>query len=175
IPQVADLGEERAQSGEILDLLEGAVARHRGISSHHRLGRDVAAHPGAGGNHRIRADCHMVGDADAAPEHDTIADMHASRYAYHPAYQTTLTNGDVVSDLHEIVDFGVAPDARRGERRTIDCRIGADLDIVLDDHGADRMDAARPSTAAAGALGLPGCVAEAVRAETDVVLEDHAV
>src|SRR5437588_2728806 len=87
IPQVADLGEERAQSGEILDLLEGAVARHRGISSHHRLGRDVAAHPGAGGNHRIRADCHMVGDANAAPEHDTIADMHASRYAYHPAYQ----------------------------------------------------------------------------------------
>ena len=41
--------EQIAQAGEMLDLLEGALARLRRIPGHDRLGRDIRADPGSGG------------------------------------------------------------------------------------------------------------------------------
>ena len=47
-----------------------------------------------------------------------------------------LADGDAVSYLHEIVDLRAGADPGFAQRRSVDRGIGADLDIVLDDHAA---------------------------------------
>ena len=43
---------------------------------------------------------------------------------------------------HKVVDLGAFADHRIAQRATINCRVGADLDIVLDDHPAELRDLA---------------------------------
>ena len=44
--------------------------------------------------------------------------------------------GDVVRDVHEVVELRPLPDHRRPEGRAVDRDVGADLDLVLDHHRA---------------------------------------
>jgi len=45
-----------------------------------------------------------------------------------------------VRDVHEVVELRPAADARRAESPAIDGAVRADLDVVLDDDGADLRD-----------------------------------
>src|SRR5256885_4193307 len=48
-----------------------------------------------------------------------------------------FANGDVVPDLYEVVDFRPFTDDSRAERAAIDRNIGANFNIVMDNHVAD--------------------------------------
>ena len=56
-----------------------------------------------------------------------------------PAMPTCAANStrcpidDAVRDLHEVVDLRAGADARLADRRPIDRRVRADLDVVFDD------------------------------------------
>src|SRR5262249_31516144 len=175
--QLAEFGKQCARPGEVFDLLERTSARHRRIAVHFTLRRHVAEELGTSGNHRVGPDRHMVGDADRAGKDDAVPDVHAARYTGHAADEAILADRDVVSDLHEIVDLGVAADPGGGERRAVDGRIGADFHVVAEDHGAERVDARQVACfLLACTLSRRGPrVAEAVGAQADVVLKDHPV
>ena len=75
---------------------------------------------------------------------------------------------DAVADLHQVVDLRAGADARLADRRPIDRRVGADLDVVLDDDvGALRNLQVR-------AVGLPR-EPEPFAAEHRAVLHDDPV
>ena len=74
---------------------------------------------------------------------------------------------DVVSDLDQIVDLGALADHGIAGRAAIDRRVGADLDVVLDDDAArlrDFLMALRTWQ-----------IAEAVLADTSAGMDDHAI
>ena len=105
---------------------------------------------GLPGHHHVVVDRRAAGDADLRREQHVAADLHAVR------------------DLHEVVDLGAGRDARLADRRTIDRRVRADLDVVFDDDAADlrnlQVRAVRPAREA-----------EAVAADHGAVVHDDAV
>ena len=110
----------------------------------------------------------MPADAHLAAEHDVIVEVGAAGDADLGRQQHVAADGHAVADLHEVVDLGAGLDARFAHRRAIDGRVGAQLDVILDD---DR-----------GHLGnllvrpiAPAHEAVAVAADDDAVLENHAI
>jgi hypothetical protein len=57
-----------------------------------------------------------------------------------PAIAAVVANADVVADLNLIVELDAVTDQRVVERTTVDRRIGADLDVVTDQHATDLRD-----------------------------------
>src|SRR5262249_16346668 len=54
--------------------------------------------------------------------------------------QPVAPDGHAVRDLHQVVDLAAGADARLAERGSIDGGVGADFDVVFDDHAADLRD-----------------------------------
>ncbi len=81
--------------------------------------------------------------------------------------EAVSADAHVVGDLHEIVDLGVFADDRVGHGAAVDGRVGADLDIVLDDDAADLRNALR--------AGRAGGEAETVLADPGAGMDDHPV
>ena len=94
-------------------------------------------------------DRRRAGDADLGDDHAMAADDH------------------VVGDLHQIVDLGALADHRVAAGAAIDRRVGADLDVVLDDDAADLRNFEVPLR--------PHGEAETVLADAHARMEDHAV
>ena len=92
---------------------------------------------------RLAADARPVTDGDAVRdsrlpgEDDAVADGRAARDAGLAAQDTRPSDAHVVTDLHQVVDLGARSDARLVERRAVDRRVGADLDVVLEHGDAD--------------------------------------
>src|SRR5215469_9873889 len=78
----------------------------------------------------------MVGNADLSGKNSEIADRHAARYADLRNNQAMPADRTVVSDLHEIVDLGALANHGVAGGAAVDRGIGADLDVILDDHAA---------------------------------------
>src|SRR5262249_4164340 len=78
----------------------------------------------------------MVGNADLSGQHGEIADRHAARYADLRNNQAMPADRAVVSNLHEIVDLGAFTNNGVAGGAAVDCGVGTDLDVVLDDHAA---------------------------------------
>src|SRR3954451_7344267 len=79
----------------------------------------------------------MPGHAHLAANQDKITERRRSR-------NTGLRNDDamapdrnVVADLNQVVDFRAFADHSVEERAAINCGVGADLDVVLNDDTAD--------------------------------------
>src|SRR5262249_26352082 len=110
----------------------------------------------------------VPGDADLSGERHRILDRRAARDADLRGEQNVAPNRDAVSDLHEIVDLGSGTNPRLPDGRSIDRRVGANLDVVFDDDAADLgnllMGAIRPRGEA-----------EAVAADDGAVLNDDAI
>src|SRR2546425_4964737 len=73
-----------------------------------------------------------------------------------------------MSDQHEIIDLGAAPDARLTHRGTVHARVGLDFDVVFNDCDSRLLHFV---PAAVGLLGEP----EAVAAHDSAVLQGHAM
>src|SRR5579871_2904342 len=77
------------------------------------------------------------------------------------------SNGDIVADLHQIVDFCTFADHRVAVGATVDCAPGTDLHVVLNDDAADLRDLR---------MGAPSHrITEAILAETAARMNDHPV
>ncbi len=73
-----------------------------------------------------------------------------------------------MSDQHEIIDLGAAPDARLTHRGTVHARVGLDFDVVFNDCDSRLLHFV---PAAVGLLGEP----EAVAAHDSAVLQGRAM
>ena len=112
--------------------------------------RDVPGHATLPRHHHVVADRRAAGDADLRREQHAAADRHAVR------------------DVHQVVDLRAGADARLADRRAIDRRVRADLDVVFDHDVAVLRDLE------VRAVLLPR-EAEAVAADDDAVVQRHAV
>ena len=104
---------------------------------------------------------------DLAADDDEIPELGRAGDADLGDDDAMAPDDDVVPDLHEIINFGALADDRVLKGAAIDGRIGADLDVVLDDDAADL----RHLEVAAAAHGE----AEAVLADAHARMDDDAV
>src|SRR5262249_6343633 len=81
--------------------------------------------------------------------------------------QAVASDRDVVRDLDEIVDLGALADYRVARRPTVDCGVGSDLDVVLNDDAPGLRNLLVPLRRRE--------VAEAVLADAGAGMNDHAV
>ena len=108
----------------------------RGASPPHAR-RHIASHIAARRDLRASADLDVADDADLAAKGHEIAEFGAARNTGLGHDDAMPSNHHVVPDLHEIINFRAFPDHRVAQGAPVDRRIGADFDVVLDDHAAD--------------------------------------
>src|SRR5439155_5233970 len=132
----ADLGQllQRHQDALLLALRRGRRAEHALAGGH------VLGHARLAADHGPVADVHVADDADLTGHHDVIARTTRARDAHLADEQVVPADLAVVAHLHEVVDLGAGPDARRLERPAVDRRAGADLDVVADLDVAELRD-----------------------------------
>src|SRR3954454_4815393 len=86
---------------------------------------------------RALADPQVPDDADLAAEHDEILERGRARDADLRHDHAMAPDDDVMTDLDEVIDLRPLPDHGVAARAAVDRRIGADLDVVLDDDAPD--------------------------------------
>src|SRR5205823_13775066 len=95
--------------------------------------------------------------------------------------QAIATDRRVVANQYQIVNLGALSNPRRVERGAIDGATGADLDVVLEHHGADRVEpddalvagpARGPGARRLDAARLGRDVAEPIGANAGIGLQD---
>ena len=82
----------------------------------------------------------MIGNADLPRQHREITYINAPRYPDLRDNQAMATDRAVVSNLHEIVDLSAFADHRIAGGATVDGRVGADFDVVLNDDAPGLWD-----------------------------------
>src|SRR5690349_19284218 len=102
--------------------------------------RHVAVHAGLGGELRAVADLLVAREADLPAHHDARAERRAAGHADLGGDEAARTDTAAVRDLDEVVDLRPAADDGRPERGAVDGGVRADLDVVLEDDGADLRD-----------------------------------
>src|SRR5262245_14227687 len=116
---------------------------------------------------RTFADRDVVVDANTGTEHDEILQRHAARDSDLRHQHTMPPNGNIVANLHQIIDLGSLADHGVAIGTAVDRAASADFHVVLDDDAADlrHFRMAVPAER----------IAEAVLAETAAGMNDHAV
>src|SRR5439155_1537794 len=112
----------------------------RGRAEHFLARPDVAGEAGLRGDDGAVTDREVVGDRHLPAEHDPLADPARPGDPHLGHDDRVRTDLDVVTDLDEVVELGPAADDRLPQGGAVDRGVGADLDIVLDQHGADLSD-----------------------------------
>src|SRR4051794_21392339 len=149
------------------DLAQGFRHRLRRIATPDLACRHVVHESTSGGKLGSRPDGQMVGEADTATHGDVVTDDDGTGDTRKPRYNAIATDANIVGDLNQIVDLGPLADDRVGHRAAIDGRIGADLDIILNDDAADLRHAFGPLGAAHEA--------EAILADPGAAVDDDTV
>src|SRR5262249_830783 len=139
--------------------LEPVAERPRRKPAPLHAGRDVGDDAAARAEFCAAADHEMVGDPDLAAQHSVVADLDAARNAGLRDDEAMASDRAVVADLDQIIDLGAFADHGVAAAAAVDGGVGADLDVVLDDHPAGLRDLDR---------------ALAVGEETEPVLTDAA-
>src|SRR3990172_1712685 len=83
------------------------------------------------------ADLDMADSAGLPAHHHVIAELGRARNPSVGDDHAVAPNDHVVPDLNEIINFRPFADNRVLEGAAVDCRVGADFHVVLDDHAAD--------------------------------------
>src|SRR4030095_2973834 len=130
------LGQLRLRHHDPLGLDHGACRR----TEHLLAGGDVAGDPGLRGGDDTVTERDVVGHADLAGQHYTLAQARGTGDTDLGHQERVLTDLHVVADLHEVVDLGAAADDRVAEGRAVDGGVGADLHVILDEHAAHLWD-----------------------------------
>src|SRR2546427_4864622 len=132
--------EERRQArhtGRRTPPLAGLARRIAGIVVPRR---HVAMDAGLRSDARAVAHRQMTRGPDLPAEHHARAERRAARETDLGGDQAVGADAAAVAHHHEVVDLGPMADDRRTECRAIHGRVGADLDVVLDDHAAHLWD-----------------------------------
>src|SRR5215469_13564450 len=125
---LGDPRQRRQVSQVLLDRTRRRSPEHDSLASNHFLAGNttLGAQNGACldphviGNSNLPADDHLVLDHGAAGDPGLCSD------------HDILTNVDVVSHMHEVINFRSAADASYVQGATIYGRVRADLDVIFD-------------------------------------------
>src|SRR3974390_1907140 len=118
----------------------------------------------------------MIANSHAAPKPHSIAEGHAAGNANHPAYDAAFSDGNIVTDMHMIVDFGAAPDASDFDCGAIDSGAGSDLPVIADHYAPKRMSPQEPTARRErGRRHHAGREAKSVRANNRIGMYDRPV
>src|SRR5262249_56148300 len=82
----------------------------------------------------------MVGDADLTAQHGVVSDLDAARNPGLRDDEAMASDRAVMADLDQIIDLGALANDGVAAAAPVDRGIGADLDVVLDDHPARLRD-----------------------------------
>src|SRR5256885_18755 len=82
----------------------------------------------------------MVSDPDPASDYRAIADGDASGDANLSAHHAIVSDLDVVTNQHVIIDLGSGADARGSQRSAVDRAEGPNLDIFAYLHNRQRVN-----------------------------------
>src|SRR3954469_14892316 len=99
----------------------------RNISHDARVGRDLNPLP----------EPQMPRDRGLAADRDEVLQRRRAGDADLRHDHAMLADGDVVGDLHQVVDLRPLPDQRVAAAAAVDRRVGPDLDVVADDHAPE--------------------------------------
>src|SRR3954453_4609368 len=102
--------------------------------------RDIAHHPGFGCDASTIANGQMAGEAGLAARHDKIAEPGTARDADLTSQHAAAADYDIVCDLHQIIDHRSRADYSVMAGASVDCCIGADIDIVPDNDAPELRD-----------------------------------
>src|SRR5215469_15169767 len=108
-------------------------SRLRGCAGPALAGGNVRHNTSAPAENCTGTNRQMIGNPDLPCQHRGIAYNHAPRYPDLRDNQAMAADRAVVSDLHKIIDLGALADYGIAGGAAVDGRIGADLDVVLDD------------------------------------------
>ena len=111
----------------------GILRRHTG----HRGPRlDIPGHAALRRDARAGADFQMAGHSGLTAKHNHVAKPGASGNTNLRNDEASLPDMHVMSDLDQIINLGSGTDISIRPAAPVDGTVGADLDIVLDDHPA---------------------------------------
>src|SRR5258705_1394266 len=79
----------------------------------------------------------VIAKANLSTNHRVVFNHHTAADARLSSDHHALTNVAVVTYVNHVVQFGAAADASATESRAIHARVGSELDVVFNDHGAD--------------------------------------
>ncbi len=110
----------------------------------------------------------MAYDANLAPHHHAPASLGAACDPCLGGEDVVFAQFDVMGDLDEVVDFGAAGYPGRFESGSVEGSIGADFDVVFEDHIAKLLELSMLTF-------FVGGVAKATGANDGTWLEDDAI
>src|SRR5436309_825739 len=129
-----------AETLQCLELTQPRRHRPGGGADPALARRNIRADAGGGRHLGTVADGYIITDSHVSAEHDEVAYRNASGDTHLPGDQAMAPDDGVVADLHLIVDLGSLADHGIAVAAAVDGGVGADLDIVLDDHPPDLHD-----------------------------------
>src|SRR5882724_7701791 len=95
---------------------------------------NISKDTGLGPDHCACPNREVISHADLTTHNDTVLQRGATRDSDLAGEQTVTSDRHVVRDLHQIVDLASLPDHGVPDGPAVNARIGADFDVVLDDH-----------------------------------------
>src|SRR5579875_413823 len=143
-------------------------AHREGGRPEHRLARGHVTHDsGLGADLGARADIEMTDETALTADHHEVAQPGAAGNSCLRDEHALAPDPDVVPDLHEIINHRARADDGVGAGAAVDGGVGADLDVVADDHPAELRHLDEGF--------LIGREAEAVLAEPRAGIDAHTV
>src|SRR5258705_10708177 len=88
-------------------------------------------------NHRSLLHPGVIAKANLSANHRVVFNNHTAADTRLGSDHHALTNVAVVTHVNHVVQFGAAADSSATESRSIHARVGSQLDVVFNDHGAD--------------------------------------
>ena len=167
LDQLLDLAEQVRELEQGGLGAEGLFVRTRGIPGPSFARRDIAEDTRLRGEDSALSDRVMPGDPDLAEQHCAVPNARRAGDADLRHDQAELPDAHVVRDLHEVVDLRARADDCVVDAATIDGRVRADLDVVLDDATSDVRDLHMGSAALH--------VAESIRCDARAGVDHHPV
>src|SRR5580704_18132145 len=109
----------------------------------------------------------VVGDSDLSRANDVVSGRHRSGQPDLGDEEVVPADFAVVSDHHQVVEFGPLPDHGLVDHGPVDRGVGFDFDVILNAHGAEVRNSLVPA--------VDRAVAETVGADYAAGVQDHAV
>src|SRR5258705_11375975 len=118
-------------------------------------------------NHRSLLHPGVIAKANLSTNHRVVFNNHTAADTRLGNAHHSLTNVAVVTHVNHVVQFGAGADTSATESRAIHARIGSELDIVFNDHGADLRKLV--------AAHVISHIAKTIGPNTNANVENHAV
>lgn len=115
-------------------------ARSGGVANNLGTSLDILPHGGTAHDNGMVTNSNVTNDPGLTSQNGIVANYHTTGQTNLGNNQTTLSDDDVVGNLHQVVDLGTSLDPGAAKPGTIDADIRADLHVVVDLDNADLGD-----------------------------------